>query len=123
MAPTFSPARSEATVLYDGDCGFCGNAVRLIRANDSAGRFRYVTLWSDEGRGIVAAAGRDPDAEPSLLLADAQGLHAASDAALRIGQGLRAPWPLLATLAGVIPRPWREAVYRRVARNRYCLPG
>ena len=122
MGPTSSPAPSEATVVYDGDCGFCGSAVRLIRANDPAGRFRFVTLWSDEGRAIVSAGGCDPDAEPSLMLADAQGLHAASDAALRIGRDLRAPWPIIAALAGLVPRPLREAVYRRVARSRYCLP-
>jgi predicted DCC family thiol-disulfide oxidoreductase YuxK len=121
MAPTFSPAQSEATVLYDGDCGFCGSAVRLIRANDPAGRFRYVTLGSDEGRTLVAAGGGDPDAEPSLILVDRQGLHAASDAVVRIGRELRAPWPLLAAVLGVVPRPLREAVYRRVARQRYCL--
>jgi predicted DCC family thiol-disulfide oxidoreductase YuxK len=122
MEPTFSPAPFSATVLYDGDCGFCGRAVGTIRANDPAGRFRFVTLCSDEGRALCVAGGRAPDAEPSLVLIDVAGLQEGGDAVLRIGRGLRMPWPLLAALGGLVPRPLREAVYRRVARNRYCLP-
>jgi predicted DCC family thiol-disulfide oxidoreductase YuxK len=45
----------------------------------------------------------------------------ASDAALRIAARLRAPWPLAARIAGIVPRPVREAVYRGVAASRYRL--
>ncbi len=114
---------AEDVVLFDGDCDFCGRAVALIRANDSAGRFRYVPLTSDEGRAILGAAGRDPSDTQALCLADVTGLHVASDAALRIARRLRAPWPLAARVAGVVPRRLREAVYRRVAASRFRLLG
>jgi predicted DCC family thiol-disulfide oxidoreductase YuxK len=113
-------------IYYDGDCGACGAAIRFVRANeranDSSARFRYALYDSDAGRAACAAAGRDPQGEPSLLLEDAAGVHAESEAALRIGRRLRAPWPLLAALAGSIPRPLRDAAYRWVARHRYVLP-
>jgi predicted DCC family thiol-disulfide oxidoreductase YuxK len=48
-------------------------------------------------------------------------VHAESEAAIRIGRGLRAPWPLLAALAGAIPRPLRDAAYRWAARRRRLL--
>jgi len=95
--------------------------VRVIRANDPAARFQFAPLESDAGRAALAAAGRDPSAEPSLLLADANGVHAESEAAIRIGRGLRAPWPLLAALAGAIPRSRRDAVYRWIARHRFSV--
>jgi predicted DCC family thiol-disulfide oxidoreductase YuxK len=123
MEPTFSPVPSEDIVLYDDDCGFCSSAVAFIRANDPAARFRYVPLESPEGRERLIAGGRDPAAKQALCLADDAGLHAASDAALRIAGRLRAPWPQAARLAGLVPRAVREAVYRGVARSRYRLPG
>lgn len=70
---------------------------------------------------MLGAAGHA--AMQSLCLADATGLHVASDAALRIAARLRAPWPLAARVAGIVPRRVREAVYRGVAALRYRLPA
>jgi predicted DCC family thiol-disulfide oxidoreductase YuxK len=108
-------------ILYDGVCDVCSAAVTLIRSNDPQGRFRFAPLESELGRATIAAAGRDPQAPPSLLLADACGLHAQSDAVLRIARGLRAPWPVAAAIAGAVPRSIRDAVYCWIARHRYAL--
>ncbi len=91
----------------------------MIRRFDPAARFRFAPLESDAGRAALAAADRPPGSEPSLLLADADGVHAESEAALRIGRQLRAPFPVLAAFAGPIPRPLRDAAYRWFARHRY----
>jgi predicted DCC family thiol-disulfide oxidoreductase YuxK len=99
----------------------CNAAVRVVRANDPAGRFSLRPLASDAGRAAAVAAGRDPAGEPSLLLDDGLAVYAESEAAIRIARGLRAPWPLLAALAGAIPRPLRDAAYRWAARHRRLL--
>ena len=45
-------------------------------------------------------------------------LYSHADAVLRIARALGGPWRLL--LAGyVLPRAWRDAAYRFVARHRY----
>ena len=123
MEPTSSPAPSKATILFDGDCAFCSAAVRLIRSGDSGDQFVYTSLDSDAGRALLAAGGRDPAAEPALVLIDDAGLHAASDAALRIARRLRAPWNVIARLAHIVPRPLRETAYWMVAHSRRRLPG
>ena len=41
-----------------------------------------------------------------------------STAVLRIARHLTAPWPLL-SLARVVPRPLRDAVYNWIAEHRY----
>jgi predicted DCC family thiol-disulfide oxidoreductase YuxK len=112
-----------SVVYYDGDCDVCSVAVRIIRANDPAARFSFAPLASEPGRAAVIAAGRDPLGEPSLLLADADGVHSESAAALRIAARLRAPWPLLAALVGAVPRPVRDAAYRWLARRRHRYMG
>jgi predicted DCC family thiol-disulfide oxidoreductase YuxK len=72
---------------------------------------------------LLADGGRDPAAEPALVLIDEAGLHAASDAALRIGRRLRAPWNLLARIASIVPRSMRERAYWTIAHSRKRLPG
>jgi len=99
----------------------CGAAVRAVRAADPAGRFRFAPLASEPGRAALAASGRDPEGEPSLLLVDASGIHAESEAVVRICRNLRAPWPALAALAGAVPRPLRDAAYRWLARRRRLI--
>ncbi len=111
-------APSDAVVFFDGDCAVCGAAVRAVRANDPAGRFRFEPLASECGRAALAVSGRDAHGEPSLLLLDAHGVYAESEAVIRIARCLRAPWPALAALAGAIPRPLRDAAYRWFARRR-----
>lgn len=122
--PTSSRASCDGgLILYDGVCDFCSAAVRLVRANDPAARFRFAPLASAAGRAAATAAGRTPDAAPSLLLADADGVHAESEAVIRIGRRLRAPWPLVAAGVAAIPRPLRDAAYRWIAHRLGLMGG
>ncbi len=122
--PTSSHASSDGgLIFYDGACDFCRGAVGLVRANDPSARFRFAPLASAAGHAALASAGRDPFGPSSLLLDDADGVHAESEAVIRIGRGMRAPWPLLASIAGSIPRPIRDAAYRWIVRRRVRRGG
>ena len=46
-----------------------------------------------------------------------------SDAVLHASRELGGAWQILATIARVIPRPFRDSLYRFVARNRYRVFG
>ncbi|MDT7856653.1 thiol-disulfide oxidoreductase DCC family protein [Rubrivirga sp. S365] len=108
-----------AVVLFDGVCSLCNGAVDFIIRHDPAGRFAFASLQSDEARAYLEAHGRDADALlDTVVLADRDGIHERSTAALRVLRGLGAPWVALYALAAV-PRPARDAVYRYVAANRY----
>ena len=52
-----------------------------------------------------------------LLLSGGQ-LYSHSSAVLRIARGLGGGWAL-AGVGGLLPRAWRDALYRFIARNRY----
>ena len=104
-------------VFFDGFCNLCTGAVRFIIARDPHARFRFASLDSHAARTRLGPA---LDTQPdSVLLLDADGLHARSAAALRIARGLRGPWPLLARAASLVPRALRDRVYDLVARRRY----
>lgn len=92
--------------------------MRFVAANDPAQRVRFVPLQS-----AYAAAQLDPvtaaaPADGTFVLLAYGRRYERSDAALYLALDLRFPWPL-AFAAIVIPRPWRDAVYRIIAGNRY----
>lgn len=121
-APSPQSADEGPVVLFDGVCSLCSGAVQWVLARDHAARFRFAALESKAAQALLAPhlAGRArPD---SLVLVDADGMHLRSDAALRIARGLGGAWAVF-SLAWVVPRPLRDAVYRLIARNRYAWFG
>ena len=111
-----------ALILFDGVCNLCNGFVQFVIEHDPAGRFRFAALQSVAGQAVLAAHGLDANAvatEPDSVLLELDGqLYSHSDAVLRIARELGGPWRLL--LAGyLLPRAWRDAAYRLVARNRY----
>ena len=111
-----------ALILFDGVCNLCNGFVQFVIEHDPAGRFRFAALQSDAGQAILAAHGFDAAtiaAEPESVLLELDGrLYSHSDAVLRIARELGGPWRLLG-VGRVLPRSWRDAAYRFVARHRY----
>ncbi|RYU77136.1 thiol-disulfide oxidoreductase DCC family protein [Hymenobacter persicinus] len=109
-----------ATILFDGVCNLCNGFVQFIIRHDPAGRFRFASLQSAAGRAVLEAQGAQlPAADPEsvLLVADGQ-VYSHSTAVLQIARRLGGMWRLL-TVARLLPRRWRDALYRFVARHRY----
>ncbi|WP_201983222.1 thiol-disulfide oxidoreductase DCC family protein [Hymenobacter rubidus] len=110
------------TILFDGVCNLCNGFVQFVIRHDPAGRFRFAALQSEAGRALLAAHGlaaaavaASPD---SVLLLSGGQVYSHSTAVLRIARGLGGVWQL-AAVAEVLPRAWRDAAYRLVARHRY----
>ena len=108
-------------VLYDGECGFCARAVRVLNRLDRRHRLRYAPLQGDTARRLIGPP-EGPSESWSMKLLDDEGLHDASTAALRsvvhTGGAGRLAWALL-----LVPRPIRDGVYGWVARNRHRWAG
>jgi len=106
-------------VLFDGVCNLCDRTVRFVLEHDRSGRIRFAPLQSTYARVLLKQHGyelRDPP--ESILVYDGGLLHAGSSGAVRIARALPFPWKLLAVF-WIVPRPFRDWVYRFVARNRY----
>lgn len=109
----------QAVVLIDGVCHLCQGLVRFIIPRDPAGRIKFASLQSEAGRGLLLAAGLEPDRLDTVVLLENGKLYTESSAVLRIARRLRYPWPAVYYVFVLVPRPLRSAVYRLVARNRY----
>lgn len=120
-AASGGPTRpAHPTVLFDGVCNLCDATVRFVLDHERDDELRFAALGTETADRILAAAGvADTSSVPdSVLLVDADGVHACSEAALRIARHLRAPWRW-SVVFRAIPRPVCDAFYRFIARHRY----
>lgn len=123
-----SQSEVNPIVFYDGVCGLCNSLVQFLLKRDRHARLRFASLQSDIAAKVLNQHGIDPtDLDTVHVVVDYQRPEERvlnrSDAILRAGRELGGVWQVLATVAQVIPRPLRDAVYRFVARNRYRVFG
>lgn len=118
----------EPSVLfYDGECGLCQRIVRVMLSLDRAGRLRFAPLQGPSAQAYLRRHGL-PTADFDSLIFAPRGLADATPPLSRTDGALAAVrhcgWlgRVVATLR-VVPRPWRDAGYRLIARWRYRLFG
>lgn len=122
MKPGFVDTNATRIVLFDSSCRLCNASVRFICQRDPKGQFVFVPLSSERARMLVPPnlTGDGTGTDGSVVLIDGEHVYTRSTAALRIARRLRFPWYLLYA-AILIPRPIRDAVYRRIAAARYRI--
>lgn len=111
----------RATLIYDGDCGFCTTCVRFIerRLRTSA----RILPWQHAPLADLGVT--ESEAREALQWVDEQGRVSAGHAAvarLLIDSGF--PWSAPGRLLLIPPLSWlAPALYRLVADHRHRLPG
>ncbi len=125
MQPSWHPKAVEGIpdglVLFDGVCVLCSGWVRFLLARDRDGAFRFTPIQSPYGRALSARLGIDPDnPETNVTIAGGRAYFKLDTVMQSLG---RCPhWGFVRALA-ILPRPLRNWIYDRVARNRYRLFG
>ncbi|HXQ81707.1 MAG TPA: DCC1-like thiol-disulfide oxidoreductase family protein [Opitutaceae bacterium] len=130
MNPNQEESRAGPVLLYDGECGLCNRAVRFLLRIDRRGVLRFCALQDGPAQAWLRAHGMPADDfESMVFVRDWGGGNAGRDGyALRtdaLAAALAAcggPGRVLAWVR-FIPRPWRDAGYRLIARLRYRLFG
>ncbi|CAI5537538.1 unnamed protein product [Closterium sp. Naga37s-1] len=102
-------------VLYDGVCNMCNGGVNFALDAYPQGRLRFAALQSEAGRSLLARSGRSPEDISSIVLVERDGAYIKSDAVLRIARLLDLPYPPLAFLASLAPKPLRDVVEQDIS--------
>ncbi|MGX5819152.1 thiol-disulfide oxidoreductase DCC family protein [Chitinophaga lutea] len=108
----------HAIILFDGICNFCNGAVNYVIRADKHDRFRFAPLQSDAGRALLVQYGLSPDKIDSFVLVIDGRTYEQSDAVLKAASLMPFPARMLNWFRW-LPRSFRDAVYRWIARNRY----
>ena len=121
--PTVPPFDDSAPVaVMDAECAICSWGARMIHRLDRAGTTRICPIQSPLGMALLRHYGLDPTDPASWLFLDAGTAHKDFEAVLYAGHRFGGLGRLTLTLR-LIPRPLRDWLYRRLARNRYALFG
>jgi predicted DCC family thiol-disulfide oxidoreductase YuxK len=105
-------------MVYDGYCHLCSGWADFMSRHPTDPPFTHLPMQSETGRALLMRHGIDPDDPATFLVVDGERVLTDSDAALHVVTALGGAWRALG-LARAIPKPWRDALYRVLARNRY----
>lgn len=136
MEDRFPELGSRLLVIYDGRCGLCNRSVRWFLRRDAHDRLRFIPSESPRVAPLLARHGFTspdlPDGPNSILAVRNPGqspgqsteqVLVRSAAILAMLRELPGPWPAIAAILRVIPRPLRDLGYRSIARIRYRIWG
>ncbi|OYX42000.1 MAG: thiol-disulfide oxidoreductase [Rhodobacterales bacterium 32-67-9] len=106
----------------DGDCALCGFGARMIDRLDRRGDIRICPVATPLGQAMLCHYGLRPDDPESWLYLEGGRVWRDFDAMARVGMR-SGGWGRGLGLLLLIPRPLRDWLYARIARNRYALFG
>ena len=110
-------------MLFDGMCNFCSGSARFVIARSRGRALQFCAMQTETGQAWLRHLGLELTDYDTMALIDGGVAHVKSEAVLRIAAYMDAPWPQLAVLLRVVPRPLRDWAYDRVAANRFRLAG
>ena len=121
-------AVANPIILYDGVCGLCNRLIQFLLNHDKEGRLRFASLQSDFAAQVLGRHGIDPKDLDTVHVVEnydqaGERVLQRSDAILRAGRELGGLWGASSSMAQVVPRAFRDLVYRFVATNRYRVFG
>jgi len=107
----------KMVLLFDSGCKLCNSSIKFVTKGDPQQKIKQIALQSAEGQEILAAQPYLLEVNSIILIVHDK-VFIESDAILKLAQHLSFPYKLL--VAGyIIPKKWRDTMYRWIAKNRY----
>ena len=109
---------AKPIVVFDGECALCNGFVGWLIRRDTRAVFLIAGSSGDVGKAVVTAAGLEGALTASTIVVwnGSRGLIR-SDAIVAIARELPWPWRVV-SWGRVVPRAWRDRLYRYVAARR-----
>lgn len=129
MAPDPAPRLPGPVAFFDGECNVCDRAVRFLLRHDRAGVLHYASLQGTTAAALQAAVPAFPRDLDTFVLAEPGGAGAEPVRITVRTDGIARAMELTGGLGGrarllrLVPRPLRDALYRRFASLRHRLFG
>lgn len=108
--------------VMDAQCAICSWGARMIHRLDRTGTVRICPIQTPLGAALLRHYGLDPDDPATWLFIDEGIAHVDFEAVIHAARRFGG-WGRLVGILLVLPKPVRDRLYRRLARNRYALFG
>jgi len=106
-------------ILFDGICNLCNGSVIFILEREKDLIFQFASIQSEVGQELLKWCGLPSGYNQAVVYIENGRIYLGSTAALKIGQNLTFPWPLLSSVGFVIPKFIQDWVYNQIAQHRY----
>ena len=115
-------------LFFDGECGLCHRVVLWLLRRDEHGVLRYAPLQSVTAQAYLRAHGLPTEDFDSLVYVPDWSARERREFLLRTDGALAAARVVgglgsVVAWARILPRAWRDGVYRVIARWRYRIWG
>jgi predicted DCC family thiol-disulfide oxidoreductase YuxK len=111
----------DGLVLFDGVCVLCSGWVRFLIERDQPQFFRFTPIQSAYGRALAQRLGIDAETpETNAVILGGHAYFKTDSAIQALTCVPRWGW---VRIFSILPRPVRNWLYDRIARNRYQLFG
>jgi len=114
---TSKPAH-EKLIIYDAHCIICNSSVQFIAKNDKSNTIYFTNPETTAGKKYAQMLPDNLTPEMTVAFISGSQVFVMSDAVIEIARNLRFPFNLLKGLK-LIPKTWRDGLYRLIARNRF----
>lgn len=121
--PTVPHFDDDAPVaVMDASCAICSWGAQMIHRLDRSGQVRICPIQTPLGAALLRHYGMTADDPTSWLFLDKGIGHTDFDAVIHAGRSFGS-WGHLTGVLRFLPKPMRDWLYLRLARNRYALFG
>ena len=108
----------QPIILFDGVCNFCNSAVNFVIKRNSKLNIMFAPMQTEAGQKLLQQYNLPLNDMASFIFIDNGKVYRQSTGALKVCRYLRGLWPLCYGLI-IVPKFIRDAIYNRVAKNRY----
>ncbi len=108
--------------VMDAECAVCSWGARMIHRLDHSGTVRICPIQTPLGAALLRHYGLSPDDPSSWLFIDEGVAHVDFEAIVHAGRRFGG-WGSVTRALLILPKPLRDWLYQRLARNRYRLFG
>ncbi|WP_163707870.1 thiol-disulfide oxidoreductase DCC family protein [Mangrovibacterium lignilyticum] len=106
----------KSLILFDGYCHLCSGVVQTIVRHDRKFHFLFAPLNSPQGKEWRSYL-KISDSIDSIILIEGEKAYVFADAAMRVASKLGGFYAIF-KVGYFLPKKWRDAIYRWVARRR-----
>ena len=109
-------------IIFDGVCVLCNGWVKFVLRFDRRENFHFVIAQSELGEEIYAQLGlKSYDYDTFIIVKNGE-MFTKLDGVFALMSGIGWPWKIL-SIGKILPKPLKDWMYDRVAKNRYALFG
>lgn len=124
VSPVLSSNKtSSGLVVFDGFCVLCSATVKFLIKIDKNKLLKFTTLRSDPSRDNRNETGIETGQPASVIYIENGQVYTESEALVHLLKRLGGIWEMLSAILRIIPRKWRNYLYRLIAKNRYHIFG